>query len=216
MDIFLGLLIFGTLGMLMMVLMGRVHVGGHGFLGHGAHGAHGGAHGGHALPQHGQGAHAAGHGGHFSARSLLSISLIDIFAFCIGAGLVGLLIKPIVGGILLALAAIAGALIFDIGLVRSIAAFLQKWSATPSEGLEGSIATSGEAMTNFDAKGQGVIRLTLDGQIVQVLACLQDSELKSGVRVKKGDQLVVLQVDSTKNKCFVTRELAQEAGESPL
>jgi hypothetical protein len=181
--------------------------------GHGFHG-HGGGHAGHAL-SHGAAHGASGHKG-FSARSLLSISLIDVFAFCIGAGLVGLLIRPLVAGTLLVLAAIAGALLFDIGLVRTIAAFLQKWSATPSDGLEGSVAKAGEAMTNFDSSGRGVIKLTLDGQIVQVLANLQESELKSGVHVKKGDQLVVLQVDPAKNKCLVTRELAEEAGESPL
>lgn len=128
-----------------------------------------------------------------------------------GAGAVGLLVKPILAGALLTLAAVTGALIFDIGIVRTLAHFVERWSADPSSGLEGTIAHSGEAVTNFDAKGQGVIRLTLDGQIVQLLATLENTEIQAGVKVKKGDSLMVVQVDGTKNKCLVTRELEQDS-----
>ena len=205
MDIFWILLAGGLIGIVVMASMGHLHVGGHGHgaSGHGAHGhgAHGhGGHGSHSGQSHGQAAKA-------NLKNFFSLSPIDVFSYCAGAGAVGLLVRPYLSGVLLAVAAIGGALVFDLGFIRTLANFLQRWSADPSAGLEGTVAQPGEAVTNFDAKGQGVIRLTLDGQIVQLLATLESTEIQAGVKVKKGDSLMVVQVDGAKNKCLVTREL---------
>ncbi len=203
MDIFWILLAGGLIGIVVMASMGHIHVGGgHGAAGHGAHGH--GAHG-HASQAH------SSHAPKANLKNFLSFSPIDVFAMCAGAGAVGVLLKPIFGGAILTLAALTGALVFDIGIIRTLAHFVERWSANPSSGLEGTVAHPGEAVTNFDAKGQGVIRLTLDGQIVQLLATLENTEIQAGVRVRKGDSLMVVQVDGAKNKCLVTRELEQDS-----
>jgi hypothetical protein len=70
------------------------------------------------------------------------------------------------------------------------------------------VAKMGRATSNFDAAGFGVIELVMDQQTVQVLARLDPEEVSDGVRVRKGDDLLVTEVDAVRNQCRVTRELA--------
>ena len=70
------------------------------------------------------------------------------------------------------------------------------------------VSQLGEAMTSFDDQGRGLIKLSLDGQTTQVYAHLERDELASGVKVRKGDPLVVLDVDVSRNSCRVSREIA--------
>ena len=200
-----------------MALSGFVHIGGgHHMSGHAPSGSMGHVvHTGQGLP-----GHAAHHahipkfgraGSRFDIRSLLPLSPLDFFSYCAGAGLGAFLMRPYMLRSWLPLAAVVGALVFDILITKSILRMVSKVSADPSMGLEGTVATEGVAATNFDDHGKGLIKLTLDGQIVQLLATLEIGERDAGVRVKKGDSLLVVQVDSAKNCCMVTRELSQEA-----
>ena len=160
--------------------------------------------------------HAHGHG-HAKAGSVKStrsfkpwwaFSPFDIFAYCTGAGAVGEIIRTHVSPQVTIFAAVMGALFFNFGLAKPILNTLLRFESRQSEGLEGSVAQQVEAITKFDANGRGLVRLALDGQLVQVLAVLDPEETRRGVTVAKGDPLLVVDVDAAKNTCRVTRELA--------
>jgi hypothetical protein len=202
-----------------MALAGFMHIGPHS---HGTHVGHvrvghsGTGHVGHGhFPKGSHGHQAAqAHGGlRFNLRSLLSFSPLDIFSYCAGAGMAAFLFRPYIRLHYLFIFAIIGALVFDQFVTRAIMNMITRFAASPSTGLEGTVATEGVAVTNFDDSGRGLVKLTLDGQIVQLLATLELTERNSGVRVRKGDSLLIVEVDSVKNRCMVTRELAEDAPE---
>ncbi len=136
------------------------------------------------------------------------ISPIDIFALCMGAGAVGELLKHALSANVLIAAAVVGALFFNLAVVKPMLGLLLRFASPESEGLEGQVARPAEALTRFDEAGRGLVRLTMDGQLIQLLATLEPEERDRGVRVVKGDQVFVVGVDGTKNTCRVTRELA--------
>lgn len=215
-----------------MALMGFVHghggshhaVGGHGHagLGHG----HAGASQGHAALGHGHAApHAANEPGATSTLQAIThsggshivhwaqsagwmlISPIDLFGLAMGGGLVGMFLTPILGANLTILAAIVGAGVFEFGIIKPLMGFLFRAAAPASEGLEGMVSQTAIAQTTFDKSGKGVVHLVLDGQTVQVLGRLDDEEQKKGVRICKGDSVIILEVNPTSNICRVSREL---------
>ncbi|MFI5386403.1 MAG: hypothetical protein ACHQ50_09815 [Fimbriimonadales bacterium] len=210
------LLLIGGLGFLAMALLGMVHGGG-GARGHG--GGHSVGHGhtpalGHG---HGQVSHAskgfhlprAFKGGKMvkgrGSSLLMLISPMDLFAMALGAGAAGVLLKGLVAPSLLIYFAIAGALFFNFLIIKPIFMFAMKFVSTPSEGLEGTVQLTAIATTKFDAEGKGLVQLTLDGQIVQVLANLDSAESELGERVNKGDEVTVVHYDAKHNSCVVTK-----------
>ncbi len=230
--IFTVLFLFGLAGIVIMTVLGGLHGSHHG----GDHGGHAGhadfsAHH-HAdfVPHHGA-AHAGGHAGpvghahagahghadhaHGSdaadARGLkipFILSPLNIFSFCFAAGAVGLLVQPLLSLTLTWLAACAGGFLLTFGIIRPMFSFAMKFVSNPSEGLEGMLAQGAQAMTNFDPEGRGLVKMTLDGEVVQLLGMLDSGERQLGVRVNRGDQLVIVQVDSAKGTCVVSRELS--------
>ena len=62
----------------------------------------------------------------------------------------------------------------------------------------------GTAVTDFDSHGFGLVRLNLDGQVVQLLGQLAPEE-RSGDRVRSGETLFVRSVDPAKQRCVVCR-----------
>lgn len=214
---FLLLFIAGFAGFVAMSALG---------LHHGGHTAHG-----HTLHQssahghvHGHGAdHAVGHSGQHGhleiepqASAALAIgtgllnylSPMHLFAYLIGAGATGLLLQNVISGVVLNVCAAVGAIAFDFGVIRPLMGFVMKFAGKPSDGLEGTVSQTATAISSFDERGRGLISLTLDGQIVQLLAQLDDAELHHGTTVHKGDEVVVLEVDPERNRCKVTRDLA--------
>jgi len=233
MPIFETLFFAGAGGLVLMTLLSFVHGGGHhlargphmiGHAGHAGIGGHGGVHAlhnGHVGAHGAQGLgkiqdantshmapHAASHSA-LPASSWLALipSPIDIFSMCVGAGLAGMLFRS-VGYPLIYVIAVLGAIIFDFGAVRPLFAFMLRFASKPSEGLEGTIALSAEAVTKFDEKGQGLVLVNMEGQLVQLLARLDSGDLANGVVVHKGDQVVVTEVDSKSNTCRVTIQLS--------
>lgn len=233
MFIYQILLLIGAIGFAAMVGLGFIHTGhgdAHGHHGHGLDGGHGHGHAGHtghgsidSVGQHHApiGAHVksipmgAKHGGHHSGhgrfggaarlKSVFMISPVDIFSMALGAGATGLLLKDLVNAAILPWLAVLGALVFCYGIVRPIFAAAFKFASKPSEGLEGAVAHTGQAVTRFDGQGRGLVQLILDGEAKQLLAKLDSDDLSAGVQVQKGDELLVLEVDSQKNTCRVTR-----------
>lgn len=224
MEIYTLLLLIGAIGFAAMVALGFIHTGGHHDAG-GHHAMHGHHHGGvDAIGQHhapigshvrilqgsAKGAHQGHHGvgrvakfGKF--KSVLMISPVDIFSLCLGAGATGLLARGLASPAILPFLAAAGALLFNYGLVRPLFGIAYKFASKESEGLEGMIAHTGEAVTRFDAQGRGLVQLILDGEAKQLLAKLDQEELESGIQIARGDQVLVLDVDPVKNSCRVTR-----------
>lgn len=119
-----------------------------------------------------------------------------------------MILHPLLALPTLVYAAIAGGLLFTYGLVKPLMNWLADFATTPSVGIEGMVYQEAEAITRFDKEGRGIVQLTLDGQHVQLLATLDLLEVEKGVQVNKGERLLVTEVDSTKNSCRVTRELA--------
>ena len=207
----------GGIGILATFLLGFVHVGGHSHAGHGGHAGHAGHAGAHHLGPHGHGhfdgAHNAGKI-HFSAQSFksvakgwLTLSPLDLFGLCLGAGAAGLLFQPAVRSSFLPWVAVAGAIIFCFLILKPLGNLMEKFVSTPSDGLEGAVAKPAEAVINFDVHGRGLVRIKLDGAETQILGILDPHEVEAGVTVKKGDNLLVIEVDPKRNTCRVSREL---------
>lgn len=200
------LLLVGGIGFLAIALLGMSHdVVGHGHsLGH-SHGplaTHGHGHG-HLgklhLPKGSKSAERQG------SPWLMLLSPVDLFSLALGAGLTGVLLRTVLSPSLLVWAAVAGALTLDFLVIKPMFSLAMKFVTKPSEGLEGTVKVMGEAVTKFDSRGQGIVRLELDGQIIQLLADLDTAERELGESVAKGDTVVVVAVDGKRNRCTVSR-----------
>jgi hypothetical protein len=205
------LLLIGGIGFLAMAALGMVHGGG-GARGHGHVGGHGHAVG-HGHAHTGKGFHVpkalkGGAGVKSRASGLLTLlSPMDLFAFAMGAGAAGTLLKGILSPPLLVWAALAGAFVVDFLVVKPLFGLAMKFVTKPSEGIEGSVHVTAQALTRFDAQGKGLVQFTMDGQIVQLLAKLDPAEVELGEGVGKGDDVTVVEVDSKRNTCVVSRLL---------
>jgi hypothetical protein len=210
------MLLVGAIGLLSMALLGFAH-GGHGHAGHAEHGhlghaplAHGhGGHGAHGHEAHGHGGHddCAGHaGGHAHAIQWLTLlSPMTLFSLCLGAGATGVLLRTlgVQSALLTALAALAGAILFRAGVVGPIWKLVLSFASRPARALEGALLQLAEAVTPFNAKGEGLVRLEVDGQSIDVLARLEHPD--QGSRVLRGQQVRVESVDSHTNTVTVSR-----------
>lgn len=198
---YIWLVIFGGLGFAAMVVFGSLHVG-HAHVGHGhAHVAHGHVAHGHTA-SHG---HGHGHTSHEGA-SLFIPSPLDIFSLVLGAGATGVFLGGRLESRVTIVVAIVGALFFNYLVVRPLMGVLMRFASNPSEGLEGALATVGEAASKFDSHGQGLVKLTIDGQVVQLLGILDSTETNRLEPILPGDPLLVVNVDATRNRCRVIRQ----------
>jgi hypothetical protein len=147
-------------------------------------------------------------------QMVMAISPIDIFSVLLGVGATGILLKLLLAGIPLAICSAFGGALFTFGVIRPVMGFFMRFASRPSEGLEGEVSSIGEATSRFDSNGRGLVKLILDEQVATVLATLDESERESGVRVSKGDKVVIISVDASRNTCVVSRELAPSTFES--
>jgi fumarate reductase subunit D len=224
MDLYTFSLALGGIGLGTMAVAGLGARGGAGRASGGHHNggsshAHGGAHGGHAHGGHAQGAHAAPGGAHHHdvadiravqmpgvgpALSAL-VSPRIIFSFLVGFGAAGLLIGELLGGgvVRLVSAALVG-ILFERLVVAPLWRFAHRFESSPALTLESSITDDAQAVSSFDARGQGLVSIELDGQVVQVLGTLRSEDLQAGVRVRAGDRLRIEAVDGARNRCTVS------------
>jgi hypothetical protein len=105
--------------------------------------------------------------------------------------------------------ALGAGLVFNYGIVKPLMNFLFRFASDGSEGLEGSIASAAQAVTAFDPTGKGLVTLVLDGQNVQLLARLEADDVRQSLSVRKGDTVIVTQVDPKSGTCVVTRSLTE-------
>jgi hypothetical protein len=125
------------------------------------------------------------------------------FSIIVGVGAAGLLLEPVIGGgiLLIAIAVLAG-FAFEGLLVRPFWNFLFRFASTPAQTLDSALMDRATAVTGFDAEGQGIVSIILDGQIVQLLGTLRPEDRH--VRVRAGDALMVEDVDGKRNQCTVS------------
>jgi hypothetical protein len=231
MDFYIFAAGLGFAGLLIMALSGLTH--GHGGSHHDAGGAHGGhaghgpashefahhtplAH--HATHAHGHGAphgHAHGHGAHHGAadagRGSVSGVLMGLlsprvlFTVLCALGATGIALGPYVDGAARFAAALGLGLAFERLLAAPFFAFLFRFASAPALTLESAVMDTAHAVSGFDARGQGLIALELDGQVVQLLGTLKAEERAGGVRVRAGDTLLIEEVDGQRQRCVVSR-----------
>lgn len=195
-------LALGVTGLAVMALLGFGHHGGDqgGHLGH-----HGGDHGDSPLG-HGH----TGHGDAALGRLTALLSPRVLFSFLVGVGAAGLIARPFLFEPVTALAALVGGVVFERWLVGPIWRFMFRFESRPAMMLESVVMEEAEAMTDFDANGQGLIRLELDGQVVQLLGTLTAEDLAGPRRIRRGDVLRIEDFDAARNRCTVSF-----AGERP-
>lgn len=151
---------------------------------------------------------AAGHDAHGVGDDLASyfFSLLSprvFFSILVGVGAAGLLLEPFLGaGLLLAAVALVAGFAFEGLLVRPFWNFLFRFASTPAQTLDSALMDRATAVTGFDAQGQGIVSIVLDGQIVQLLGTLRPEDRH--VRVRSGDALMVEDVDGKRNRCTVS------------
>ena len=221
----------GAAGVGIMGAMGAAH-GGHGTHGHDAHGGgheahgaggafhhahHAGYHGDAAhvhAPAHGHGAdshhahhatEANNHGANTLTALLGVLSPLTLFSVSLGAGTTGLLLGTRFSTPLTAFLAALGGLALFLLLVRPLMQFARRFASKPARTLAGVIASEVVAQNRFDDGGRGIVTATLDGQVVRLLAYLEQDDHAGGMKVAPGDKLVVTQIDERDNSCRVTK-----------
>lgn len=206
-------LALGGTGLVAMAATGLAHVGGdshhpgHDAAVGGSH-ATGAAHAGQAPSGHAHVGHTDVSHTHSSdgiKSALLSLASPRVlFSLLVGFGLTGVIARPFLGGPLLGLLAVCGALVFEWALVRPLWRFLFRFASNPAVTLEASLMSEARAASRFDENGQGLISVEVDGQIVQCLGTLRIDDRALGVKVRAGDVLRVEDVDAVRSRCIVS------------
>jgi len=208
MDPYTFSLTLGGVGLGVMALSGfaqSVHVG----HSHGPHG-HGPAHNSHAGDGHtthvpaGGARHGGVRGGSGASRLLTLLQPRVAFSVLVGVGASGLLLRPLIPEPGLLLASLGAGLLFEWGLVAPLWRFLFRFASEPAQTLESVVSDEARAVTSFDANGNGLVAVELDGQVVQLLATLNTTERAAARKVRAGDRLRIEAVDDSRNRCTVT------------
>jgi hypothetical protein len=212
MDLYVTSLLLGVVGLGAMAVAGLgAHGGGHGHgpAGHGGHAGHG--HGGGLHLGHGHGGN--GHAGHGHAVSphptaTAKIDLLRsprlLFSLALGFGVTGVLVRPVLGGVLVPVVAALGAVAFEWLLVSPLWKFSMRFASNPATTLDSAVSDEATAVTAFDNNGEGIVSLEVDGQIVQILARLQPNDRLLGTRVRVGQRVRIEEVNTRKNTCTVS------------
>jgi hypothetical protein len=186
-------------------------IGGVAHIGHAGHGHAGDAHAGHAHTAEMQAGQAHGASTHVApahpapAHTGWFFSLLSprvLFALLIGFGAGGLLASPL-GEPWRAGAAVLAAAAFEGLFVGPLWRMLFRFESSPAATLESAIEDDARAVMGFDANGQGLVALDVDGQVVQLLATLTAEDRARGARVRSGDLVRVSSIDAARHRCTV-------------
>lgn len=207
MGLYLFCLCFGFAGLLIMAVLGHTHSGtDHGH----AHGhGHGDGHAGHGSHTHSATDSHSSHGhdanGHakFSAAAWLSPRVLFSLVFAFGAS--GYLLRHLLPPLAVLLASLLLAWLFERWIIQPVWRVLFGFASHEAQTLESALFEEAEAVTNFDGRGHGLVALNLGGEVVQVLAVLNESDRTFGVRIRTGDKVSVTAVDTRRNSCTVAR-----------
>jgi hypothetical protein len=202
MNIYTSTLLLGVAGMLVMALGGLGRQGRGGASRNPAHGRgpHPGR--GHSATR----AHRAHthHATGFVSRTFWQLtSPRFLFSVLIGFGTTGVVLGARLGALTPVIALIGG-IAFERLVVTPVWNFALRFASRPALTLESVIADQATAVTAFDANGEGIISVELDGQVVHVLARLQNGDRALGMRIRKGQRVRVEEVDAIRNRCTVS------------
>jgi len=210
MDLYISSVLLGVLGLAAMALSGLGHGHGAGSHSHAGHGHTG--HTGHAGHAHGHGARTGSSAGNSQGSSQGHSSFLwnimsprFLFSVALGFGAAGLMIKPFFNdAIVLPALALLGGVIFERAIVSPLWNLSMKFASNPASTLESAVSDEATAVTSFDANGQGIVSLEVDGQIVQILATLQPNDRLLGVRVRAGQRVRIEDVNAAASCCTVS------------
>ena len=202
MDVYVFTLALSGSGLVLMAVSGLGH--------HHASGKISAPHHGGVHPSHGIRTGKL-HGGNRSGLGSLLLGLLSPRVFLsvlLGFGATGLLLRPLThwpSALLLVVAAIGG-LSFERFLIAPLWQFLFGFASAPAETLDAMAVPEGEAATDFDAEGHGLIAVQLDGQVRQILGTLCPEDRAPGSpRVRTGERLSIRTVNRQRNTCTVSR-----------
>jgi hypothetical protein len=137
-----------------------------------------------------------------SAQLFSLLSPRVLFALLVGFGAGGLLASPL-GEPWRAGAAVLAAAAFEGLLVGPLWRLLFRFESSPAATLESTTEDDARAVMGFDANGQGLVALDVDGQVVQLLATLSADDRARGTRVRSGDLVRVSSIDAARHRCTV-------------
>ncbi len=100
--------------------------------------------------------------------------------------------------------ALVGGWFFERLVIRPFWGLLMGFASRPARTLETAVRGEGRAASNFDASGNGLVALDVDGQVVQLLGRLRGEERSAGWKVRSGDRVFVREVDPRRNHCTVS------------
>lgn len=135
------------------------------------------------------------------------LSPLTWFSWLVGAGAAGTLCavaripEPVRAGI-----AVAGAIGFNQAILKPVWNLIFGFASEPAGNLEACLLQKVEAVTAFDEQGQGLVRVVIDGRSDDILARLTKAAREAGHRVRRGDWLIVEEVDVRRNRCVVSPE----------
>ncbi len=165
----------------------------------------------------GHGAHPHGlrtgklHGGDRSGVGAVLLGLLSprvFLSILLGFGATGLILRPLAhwSTLLLFVLAAIGGWSFERLLITPLWELLLGFASRPAETLDTMEMSEGEAVTDFDADGHGLIAVQLDGQVRQVLGTLcPEDRAASHARVRTGERLFIRTVNRQRNTCTVSR-----------
>jgi hypothetical protein len=168
---------------------------------HGSHVAHG-----TRIVHDSQGSRAASH--HSEPSSifwwLAWFSPVYLCGTLIAFGLTGTLLGSLLQGWPRLVLALCGAYFLRRLCIKPLMAGIMNWASLPAKTLDDAVLETGTAATNFDTQGFGMVRLRLDGQVVQLLGQLAHED-QAGPRIISGETLFIRSVDSLRQRCVVCR-----------
>lgn len=212
MDYYLLTFVLGLAGLIVMAVGGLGHRGGGGRpgAGHAVRGAGARGHAGHAVRGHA--ARGSGHHAPHTQRDIagagrdLLLALVSprvLFAVLLGVGAAGLLFGRVLhNGLILGVVAFAAGVLFERAAVAPMWRFVERFASSPAQTLETALYDHAHAASGFDVRGEGLVALELDGQVVQLLGRLRPED--QGFRVRAGDRLRVEAIDAERNRCTVS------------
>jgi hypothetical protein len=186
---FLTFLLVGLVGFMAMVLLSA-------FAGHGHQASHGHHHHGHAHEVHSSHGHQTQPHGHAEVASpwlqiMAWFSPRTLFTLCLGFGATGMAFSSLAMPLAVGLA-IIGAILLEGLVVKPYWNALLGFASQPAQTLESLEGQTARAVTRFNAQGEGLVQLILDGQERQVLGILEP--LQRGKPVAVGTVLQILEV----------------------
>ena len=128
-----------------------------------------------------------------------------IFSLLLGFGATGYVLRGWLPPVVVLSLAALGAWIFERWMVQRVWGMVMQFASTPARLIEGVLLEEAEAKCNFDAEGNGLVAVEMDGQVRQLLGTLCEEDRRLGVRVRTGERLTVVAVNTRRNSCTVAR-----------